>query len=59
MIINVVNYRFSDTVQAVNGTKEVTSVPGQFDDAPENGTKMVEKGQGDAPLVSAGVTTEN
>ncbi|XP_046419982.1 constitutive coactivator of PPAR-gamma-like protein 1 homolog isoform X1 [Neodiprion fabricii] len=45
------------SVLPVNGTKETTSVPGQFDDAPENG-KPVEKGQGDAPLVTV-IPVEN
>ncbi|XP_077277056.1 constitutive coactivator of PPAR-gamma-like protein 1 homolog isoform X2 [Temnothorax americanus] len=38
-------------------TKDALPVPGQFDDAVENG-KGMEKGQGDAPLVTA-VATEN
>lgn len=39
-------------------TKDALSVPGQFDDAVENGGKGMEKGQGDAPLV-APVATES
>lgn len=46
------NYCYSNSVLAINGTKETPAVPGQFDDAPEVG-KVVEKGQGDAPLVAA------
>lgn len=51
---------FSET-QADNArallTKDALPVPGQFDDAVENG-KSMEKGQGDAPLVTA-VALEN
>lgn len=39
-------------------TKDASSVPGQFDDAVENGGKGMEKGQGDAPLVTP-VATES
>ncbi|XP_012257994.2 constitutive coactivator of PPAR-gamma-like protein 1 homolog isoform X2 [Athalia rosae] len=49
--------KYSDSVLPVNGTKDSMPVPGQFDDAPDNG-KVIEKGQGDAPLVNA-VLTEN
>lgn len=42
---------FSEPVTSIT-TKEIISVPGQFDDAVENG-KTVEKGQGDAPLVTS------
>ncbi|XP_032680714.1 constitutive coactivator of PPAR-gamma-like protein 1 homolog [Odontomachus brunneus] len=48
---------YNETVSNVNSTKEVLPVPGQFDDATENG-KSVEKGQGDAPLATP-VATEN
>ncbi|XP_050453694.1 constitutive coactivator of PPAR-gamma-like protein 1 homolog isoform X1 [Cataglyphis hispanica] len=40
-------------------TKDVLSVPGQFDDAVENGGKGMEKGQGDAPALVAPVATES
>ncbi|KAI4479427.1 PREDICTED: constitutive coactivator of PPAR-gamma-like protein 1 homolog isoform X1 [Polistes canadensis] len=48
---------YIDPVASINTTKEVLPVPGQFDDAVENG-KVVEKGQGDAPL-PAQVVAEN
>ncbi|XP_012218409.1 constitutive coactivator of PPAR-gamma-like protein 1 homolog isoform X2 [Linepithema humile] len=51
----------SDSARAlpneVHKAKDALSVPGQFDDAVENG-KAMEKGQGDAPLVTP-VATEN
>lgn len=56
----ILNSVFSET-QTDNArallTKDALPVPGQFDDAVENG-KGMEKGQGDAPLVTA-VATEN
>ncbi|KAF7387471.1 hypothetical protein HZH68_013148 [Vespula germanica] len=48
---------YIDPVTSINTTKEVLPVPGQFDDAVENG-KTVEKGQGDAPLPTQ-VVAEN
>jgi hypothetical protein len=41
----------------MNSTKDALSVAGQFDDAVET-VKGMEKGQGDAPLVTP-VATEN
>ncbi|KAL2731377.1 constitutive coactivator of PPAR-gamma-like protein 1 [Vespula squamosa] len=48
---------YIDPVTSINTTKEVLPVPGQFDDAIENG-KTIEKGQGDAPLPTQ-VVAEN
>ncbi|XP_015592341.1 constitutive coactivator of PPAR-gamma-like protein 1 homolog isoform X2 [Cephus cinctus] len=48
---------YADSISAISATKEAISVPGQFDDAVENG-KPIEKGQGDAPL-PASVVAEN
>jgi len=60
MISIILHSIFSET-QTDNArallTKDTLPVPGQFDDAVENG-KSMEKGQGDAPLVTA-VATEN
>lgn len=47
----------SDSIPNINATKDALPVPGQFEDAIENG-KGIEKGQGDASLV-APVAAEN
>lgn len=47
----------SDSISNMNTLKDALPVPGQFEDAVENG-KGIEKGQGDASLV-APVTAEN
>ncbi|XP_033337606.1 constitutive coactivator of PPAR-gamma-like protein 1 homolog [Megalopta genalis] len=52
---------YNDTIPSTNATKETLPVPGQFEDAVENG-KGIEKGQGDASLVgsvAAPVAAEN
>ncbi|XP_023290727.1 constitutive coactivator of PPAR-gamma-like protein 1 homolog isoform X2 [Orussus abietinus] len=48
---------YTESISTLDVAKEVISVPGQFDDAVENG-KPIEKGQGDAPLVTP-VVAEN
>ncbi|XP_031829961.2 constitutive coactivator of PPAR-gamma-like protein 1 homolog [Nomia melanderi] len=48
---------YNDSISNTNATKDPLPVPGQFEDAVENG-KGIEKGQGDASLV-ASVTAEN
>ncbi|XP_006619417.1 constitutive coactivator of PPAR-gamma-like protein 1 [Apis dorsata] len=48
---------YSDSIPNMNATKDALPVPGQFEDAIENG-KGIEKGQGDASLV-APVAAEN
>lgn len=53
----MLRFVFSETVPNTNSTKDALPVPGQFDDAVEN-SKGIEKGQGDAPLVTP-VATEN
>lgn len=55
-IDGITDYNETDNARALL-TKDALPVPGQFDDAVENG-KGMEKGQGDAPLVTA-VATEN
>jgi len=66
MIYIIISIYFSETQtesaralpNEVHKTKDALSVPGQFDDAVENGRATLEKGQGDAPLVTP-VATEN
>ncbi|XP_015437521.1 PREDICTED: constitutive coactivator of PPAR-gamma-like protein 1 homolog isoform X1 [Dufourea novaeangliae] len=53
----VTDYNSSDSVPNTHATKDPLPVPGQFEDAVENG-KGIEKGQGDASLV-APVVAEN
>ncbi|XP_076684102.1 constitutive coactivator of PPAR-gamma-like protein 1 homolog isoform X3 [Andrena cerasifolii] len=48
---------YNDSIPSINATKDPLPVPGQFEDAVENG-KGIEKGQGDAALV-APVAAEN